>query len=139
MQITRKHIAVIVGASVISLGLVGGTSFAANAATASITSSVQKPALHGTETPKRTPVPVPSHDAGDDHGRDGTPEHATPEHTTPEHTTPEHATPEPGDDNGHDATDHHGGRVGPDDNNHNRGGDDSGHHGGGHDDGPGHH
>jgi hypothetical protein len=133
MQITRKHIAVIVGAGVISLGLVGGTSFAANAATASITSSVQKPTLHGTETPKRTPVPVPTHDAGDDHGHDGTHEHAV-----PEHPTPEHATPEPGDDNGHDATDHHGGRIGPDDNNHNRGSG-SGHQGGGHNDGPGHH
>ena len=106
MKASTKKTTAIVGVSVLSLGLVIGTGFAANAATSGIAG-----ALHQTAsvTPTSTPTPIRTHgprgndandnDANDDNGRDAT----------------EHATPEPGDDDTPGTPDHHGDRAGHDD------------------------
>jgi hypothetical protein len=112
MKNTTKRWAIIAGASVASLGLlVGGTAAAGAAVTGSLT-SVTHPLHHGsddpTTAPTATPTPRQSHDAGDDNGKDAV------DNDGVGHEAGEHATPEPGDDDAPGTADHHGGRVGED-------------------------
>ncbi|MDQ1545467.1 MAG: hypothetical protein QOH69_371 [Actinomycetota bacterium] len=138
MKPSTKKATAIVGVSVLSLGLVIGTGFAANAATVGIAGALHHTVslTPSTSTSTPTPTPIRTHgprgndannnhpndnDANDDNGRDAT----------------EHPTPEPGDDDAPGTPDHHRGNdVGNDNRGSNRG---PGNGDGGHDnDGAGH-
>jgi hypothetical protein len=113
MKNTTKRWAIIAGASVASLGLlIGGTAAAGAAVTGSLTSVTHPLRHHGaddpTTAPTAAPTPGPTHDAGDDNGKDAV------DHDGAGHEANEHATPEPGDDDAPGTADHHGGRVGED-------------------------
>jgi hypothetical protein len=113
MKNTTKRWAIIAGASVASLGLlVGGSAAAGAAVTGSLTSVTHPLHHHGsddpTTAPTAAPTPRPSHDAGDDNGTDAV------DNDGVGHEAGEHATPEPGDDDAPGTADHHGGRVGED-------------------------
>jgi hypothetical protein len=99
---TRAKWVGIVGACAITTGLmVGGGLAAANAAPIAPTAGSTH-VEHHRGSDDATPTTIPSATA-------------TPT-ATPTHEAGEHATPEPGDDDAPGTTDHHGGRVGADDN-----------------------
>lgn len=111
MKPATKRTASIVGVSALSIGLLVGTGFAANAATTGITTALHQassvtPTSTSTPTPVRTQGPrhhdvndndADDNDANDDNGRDAN----------------EHANPEPGDDDAPGTPDHHGAHRGP--------------------------
>jgi hypothetical protein len=144
MKPATKRTAAIVGVSALSIGLLVGTGFAANAATTGIATALHQtssvtPTSTATPTPERTNGPrhgdandndANDNDANDDNGRDAT----------------EHPTPEPGDDDAPGTPDHHGANRGPGkspapapangsghDGNDDHGHEGAGHVGGGHD------
>jgi hypothetical protein len=103
MKPATKRTASIVGVSALSIGLLVGTGFAANAATTGITTALHQtssvtPTSTTTPTPVRTPGPR-HNDANDNDANDN--------------DANEHATPEPGDDDAPGTPDHHGANRGP--------------------------
>ena len=116
MKPATKRTASIVGVSALSVGLLVGTGFAANAATTGITTALHQ-ASSVTPTGTATPTPIrthgPRHNDANDNDANGNDANDDNGHDTNEHHANEHANPEPGDDDAPGTPDHHGANRGP--------------------------